>query len=86
MKKDKKSIGLALLEGFAEIVLTLICFGIGAFVVSLFGVSLDSPNIDGDLIILLGVVVSALIFGAVYAFVQWIKKMFRERRGNGKEN
>ena len=44
MKKGKKKNGAVLLEGFAEIVLTLICFGIGAFIVSLFGVSLDSPR------------------------------------------
>ena len=84
MKKDKKKIGAVLLEGLleglAEIVLTLICFGIGAFIVSLFGVSLDSPNIDGDLIILLGIVVPVVIFGAVYTLVQWFKKIIGSKR------
>ncbi len=80
MKKDKKKIGAVLLEVLAEIVLTLICFVIGAFIVSLFGVSLDSPNIDGDLIILLGIVVSVVIFEAVCALVQWFKKIIGGKR------
>ena len=80
MKKDKKKIGAVLLEGLAEIVLTLICFGIGAFIVSLFGVSLDSPNIDGDLIILLGIVVPVVIFGAVITLVLWFKKIIGSKR------
>ena len=80
MKKDKKKIGAVLLEGLAEIVLTLICFGIGAFIVSLFGVNLDSPNIDGDLIILLGIVVLVVIFGTVHTLVQWFKKIIASKR------
>ena len=80
MKKDKKKIGAVLLEGLAEIVLTLICFGIGAFIVSLFGVNLDSPNIDGDLIILLGIVVPVVILGVVHTLVQWFKKIISGKR------
>ena len=80
MKKDKKKIGAVLLEGLAEIVLTLICFGIGAFIVSLFGVNLDSPNIDGDLIILLGIVVPVVILGIVHALVQCFKKIIGSNR------
>ena len=80
MKKDKKKNGAVLLEGLAEIVLTLICFGIGAFIVSLFGVNLESPNIDGDLIILLGIVVLVVIFGTVHTLVQWFKKIIGSKR------
>ena len=80
MKKDKKKNGAVLLEGLAEIVLTLICFGIGAFIVSLFGVNLESPNIDGDLIILLGIVVLVVIFGTVHTLVQWSKKIIGSKR------
>lgn len=75
MKKDKKHIGWALLEGLGELVLTLIFLGIGIFVVDLFGVDFESPNIDYDLIILLGVVVFFMNFGIVYALVQFIKKI-----------
>lgn len=80
MKKDKKKIGEALLEGLTEIVLTMICLGIGAFVISLFGVDLYSPNIDGDLVVLLGIVVLFVIFGIVYALVQWFKKIIGGKR------
>lgn len=80
MKKDKKNIGWALLEGLGELVLTLLCLGIGIFIVSLFGVDFESPNIDYDLIILLGLVVFFVILGIICAFVQWIKKIFRGKR------
>jgi len=79
MKKNKKKIGAVILEGLVEIVLTLICFGIGAFIVSLFGVSLDSPNIDGDLIILLGIVILVVIFEIVHTLVQWFKKIIASK-------
>lgn len=74
MKKSKRKIDPALLEGLGEPVLTFICFGIGAFIVSLFGVELDSPDIDSNLIVLLGVVVLLIIFVIVYALVQRFKK------------
>lgn len=80
MKKDKKRIRGALVEGLIEVVLTLLCFGIGVFIISLFGVNLDSPNIDGDLIVLLGIVVPVVIFGTVSALVQWFKKIIGGKR------
>lgn len=79
MKKDKKSIGLALLEGIGELLLTLVCFGIGASIISLFGVDLELQNIDYDLIILLGLAVFFVVFVIIFAFVQWIKKILREK-------
>ena len=80
MKKDKKKPKEALLEGLLEIVLTLIFFGIGALIVSVFGVELDSPNFDFDLIVLLGIIVSVVVFGLVYALVQWLKKKIRGKQ------
>ena len=77
MKKDKKRIRDALLEGLIEIVLTLIFFGIGAFIISLFGVRLDSASMDFDLIALIGIIVPIVLFGIVFALVQWIKKVIR---------
>ena len=79
MKKTKRILG-AVLEGLAEIVFTLICFGIGAFIISLFGVNLDSPNVDGDLIVLLGIAVFVVIFGVVCVLVQWFKKIIDGKR------
>ena len=60
MKIDKKKIKDAFLEGLIEIVLSLICFGIGALIISAFGVKLNSLNFD--LIILLGVIVFIFCF------------------------
>jgi hypothetical protein len=78
MKKDKKRIAEGLLEGLAELVLTLIFFGIGAYIVSLFGVDFDSSNMDSDLIILLGIVAVAVTVGVSVVLARWIKKMIRK--------
>ena len=84
MKKDKKKLKEAFKEAFfevlLEIVLTLIFFGIGALVVSAFGVELDSPNIDFDLIVLLGIIVLAVVFALVCALVQWLKKIIKSKQ------
>ena len=81
MKKSKKNIRWALLEGLGELVLTLLSLGIGVFIVGLFGVDFESPNIDYELIILLGLAVFFVIFGIICAFVQWIiKKILRGKR------
>ena len=80
MKKDKKKFKEAFFEGLLEIVLTLIFFGIGALVVSALGVELDSPNIDFDLIVLLGIIVLVVVFGLVYALVQWLKKTIKSKQ------
>ena len=79
MRKEKKKIGVVLLEGLAEIVLVCFCFGIGALVIRFFGVNLDSPNIDGDLIILLGIMAIGAIFGVISALVHWFKKMISNK-------
>lgn len=82
MKKDKKHIGWALLEGFGELILTLICLVIGVFIIGFFGVDFESPDIDYDFIILLGVVVFFVIFGVVCALMQWIKKRVKNKRNS----
>lgn len=80
MKKDKKKLKEAFFEGLLEIVLTLIFFGIGALIVSAFGVDLDSPNIDFDLIALLGIIVPIVAFGLVCTLVQWLKKIIEGKQ------
>lgn len=75
MKKDKKHFRGALLEGLAEIAVTLIFFGIGALVIGLFGVKLDSPNIDGDFMILIGIVALCVIVAVVCVLLKWVKKL-----------
>ena len=73
MKRTKKQIGMALLEGLGELLLTLFCFGIGALILSLFGV--DVFAIDSDLLLLLGTAVFVGVFVAVYFLIQWIKRL-----------
>ena len=74
MKKDKKQVKETLFEILCELILTLIFFGIGMFIFSLFGVNLDSPDIDGDLVVLVGIVAFFAIIGISFTLVKWIKK------------
>lgn len=71
MKKYKKE---KLIEAIVEIVLTLLCLGIGLFVVGMFGVDIESDNLDYDLITLFGLIIFFLTFGVICALVQWVKK------------
>ena len=80
MKKDKRKLKEAFFEGLLEIVLTLIFFGIGAFIVSVFGVELDSTNIDFDLIVLLGIIVPIVAFALICTLVQWLKKIIKGKQ------
>lgn len=72
MKRTKKEILTALLEGLCELALSLICFGIGALLLHLFGVDITSTDIDFDLIILIGVGIFLALFIGAYFLVQWI--------------
>ena len=80
MKKDKKKLKEAFFEGLLEIVLALIFLGIGALIFSAFGIELDSPNIDFDLIVLIGIVVPVVAFGIVCSLVQWLKKIIKGKQ------
>ena len=82
MKKNKKRRVEGLLEGLGELVLTFIFFGVGAYIVSLFGVDFDSPDVDHDLLVLLGIAALAVIVVIVYVLVRWIKKMIRNKLSN----
>ncbi len=61
------------MEGLGELLLALLCFGIGALIVSLLGV--DVFAIDFELLVLLGTAVFVGVFVAVYFLVQWIKRL-----------
>ncbi|MBQ8409593.1 MAG: hypothetical protein IJY39_12105 [Clostridia bacterium] len=76
----KKKIWNAILEAVGELILTLLCLGIGILIVSLFGVNVALDDVDYDLLILLGCAVFVASFIAVYFFVQWIKKRFEKRK------
>jgi len=80
MKKDKKQFKKAMLEALGELVLTLVLFVIGALILGLFGVDWGLSDIDGDLIVLIGIIVPLVVFGIVSALVDWIKKKIKGKR------
>ena len=64
-----------MLEIICELALTLVCFGLGALILHLFGVDGKSLlDMDSDLVVLVGVGMILAIFVAVYFLVQFIKK------------
>ena len=77
MKRTDKHTWMDLLEGLGEILLTVLCLGIGIFIIDLFGVDFESLDMDYDVIILIGLVVFFPVFGCASAFVEWIKKIIR---------
>ena len=81
MKNRKNRIGEALLKILIELLMTFIFFGIGALILYLFGANFNSPNLDGDLIVLIGIVAFIAVFGVVYALVEYIKKILQRNRG-----
>ncbi len=78
--KNKKSKRRKIAEGIGEvigeIIISLVLFGIGALAVTLFGGSIDSENMDFDLIMLIGIAI-VFIFGALI-FVLW--RLFKSKR------
>lgn len=80
MKKDKSKIKEAVLEGILEIILTAVCFGIGALIFSLLGIKIDSPNIDFETIVLLGIIAPVLLFAIINGVVQWVKKITHRKK------
>ena len=80
MKKDKNNFKENLLEGLLELIFSLIFFGIGALLLRLFGVEIDSPKLDFELITLIGIL--ALVFLAIiFSLVKWIKDK-RKKKDN----
>ena len=80
MKKDKKKLKEELFEGLLEIVLALIFFFVGALILIAFGVELDSPHIDFDLIVLIGIIIFVVVFGLVCTLVIWLKKIIKGKQ------
>jgi len=78
MKKDKKQKLYAFLEALAEVVLTMVCFGVGVFIVGLLGVDIESPNTDPDIVLLIGLVSFFIIFGIVCFLVRLLKKLIKK--------
>lgn len=72
--KNKKRVKEALSEILLELIIVIVCLGIGIIILTLFGVDITSPEIDYELIALLGSVVIISIFVAAYFIIQGIKK------------
>ncbi|MBQ8433443.1 MAG: hypothetical protein IJX23_01375 [Clostridia bacterium] len=80
MNKQKTKFGEALLEALLEILLVIICFAVGAFVMHLFGV--DFAEIDADLLILIGIAIFVVLFVLVSFVVKGIKKLSNKNANN----
>lgn len=70
----------AIFEAVAELIMTLIFFGIGIGIVSLFGVDIALDSVDPDLMILIGIAGFIVVFAAVYMISRFIKKKKRSRK------
>lgn len=83
-KEKKEQIKNGLIEVFLELVVYGIFFLIGAVIIGLFGVNLDDPSVDGDLVVLIGIVVPLVVFAALAGIVSFcvkkIKKVIRKKK------
>lgn len=71
MKKSKSERKEAWMDALLELVVAAVLFGLGALVLSAFGVGVDT--VDGDVVLLIGVGAMALL-GAVIWAVEILKK------------
>ena len=70
MKKFKEGCG----EAIAEILLSLLFFGIGVVVLSLLGVDTDSEWFDGELVMLIGLCAVIIPVGIIFAALHILRK------------
>ena len=70
MKKFKEGCG----EVIAEILLSLLFFGIGVVVLSLLGVDTDAEWLDGDLMMLIGLCAVIIPVGIIFAALHILRK------------
>ncbi len=68
------------LEAVGEFVLEIVLFGIGAVVLLLFGIELDSESLDGDIVTLIGIGVII----AVGLLIFCIARVIRKTKSKGK--
>ena len=80
IKNNTKCIKETLLEALCEVIFSLVFFGIGALVISLFGIGCGSSYIDGDLVILIGIVAFFTVCGVVCAWARWVRKTINKNR------
>jgi membrane protein DedA with SNARE-associated domain len=73
--KRKEKIKEVFSDVVLELVLYLLFFGIGAFILYLFGFRIDGENTDFDLVFLLGLGVCIVIVVSGFVLVRLIKKI-----------
>lgn len=86
MKNSNPKIGETLLEALIEIVLAVICFGIGTLVLNLFGVGFSLWEVDPDRIILIGVFAFLFVLALVCIIVQWAKSIAKGKQSSNKSD
>ena len=70
MKKLKEGCG----EAVAEILISLLLFGIGAVVLFSFGADMDAEWLDGDLMMLIGLGAVIVPVGIIFAALHILRK------------
>lgn len=78
MKREKGRIKVRLLEALLELVVMLVCVGLGALVILLLGFDLDLSKLDFEIVVLVGVVVFIALLLISNFFVQRIKRLFKK--------
>lgn len=61
-------------EAVAEILLSLLFLGIGAVVLSVFGIDTDAEWLDGDLMMLIGIFAIVIPAAIIFAVVHTVRK------------
>lgn len=79
VKKKKRHLGKSFLECVAEIVLLLIFFGLGAFVLGWLGVNLETTSMNHELIILLGILIISFVLMVACFLMHFIGKIFKRK-------
>ena len=83
-KEKKEQIKNGLIEVFLELVVYGVAFLIGAVIIGLFGFDIDDSSVDGDLVVLIGLVVPLVVFAALAGIVTFcvkkVKKSIRKKK------
>ena len=73
----KKKFLEALLEIGLELLVFALGLGIGALILWAFGVDFSSPDLDYELVSLLGIVIVGGVIVLGYCLMKWIRKRFQ---------
>lgn len=79
MNERKGRFWISVLELIAEFLFFSICFGLGLFILKLFGIDLTASDMNPRLATILGVVLLIVALGITIPLAQWIKDKYREK-------